>query len=222
MINKWVKKALFMILAITGISTKLFANDKNTCISCFQHMEKAEKQYLPCGHDFHKTCLSEAWFQNYQQCPICRHKVTEPINIKDTIPGLLYLYFGEKKEALLQKTKELATQNISLAIYVLEIKTKEFIKEIRHEVEYYLETAHLSYESNKTEPLIQKFIKKLYKLRLILEKQLHHTIQKDEDYKFSSICDNLTRQESDMPNAFTIKLLDQKNVKSLKSLCCLL
>ena len=41
------------------------------CVICFEVMELAAQEHLPCMHAFHRGCIG-TWLQTQRTCPICR------------------------------------------------------------------------------------------------------------------------------------------------------
>ena len=52
-------------------------NDDNCCPICIvEYRHGDELRQLPCGHEFHKSCV-DSWLKNSASCPSCRHSLQD-------------------------------------------------------------------------------------------------------------------------------------------------
>merc|ERR1712176_50192 len=56
------------------------------CVICFSEMESGKE--LPCKHVFHLNCLKR-WFEQKQECPMCRLKITPSDNVQNAVPNVV-------------------------------------------------------------------------------------------------------------------------------------
>lgn len=56
-------------------------DDDNCCPICLvEYKEGDEMRCLPCGHEFHKTCV-DSWLENNASCPSCRHSYQDLVSL---------------------------------------------------------------------------------------------------------------------------------------------
>jgi hypothetical protein len=60
---------------------KCIVETEDPCSICLEHMvpNNNSKEFLPCFHSFHTTCISQ-WFLRSNLCPICRFRCREETN----------------------------------------------------------------------------------------------------------------------------------------------
>ena len=55
--------------------------DENCCPICLVEYEEGDEiRCLPCGHEFHKSCV-DSWLANNASCPSCRHSLQDLANL---------------------------------------------------------------------------------------------------------------------------------------------
>ena len=61
-------------------SDGLFYIDKSPldqCVICLDFIQEKNRSLLPCGHEFHATCLMENVVNGNNTCPLCRDEITK-------------------------------------------------------------------------------------------------------------------------------------------------
>jgi len=80
--------------------------EEEECPVCLKHFDQDDElKSLPCGHEFHTTCLMP-WLNKTSSCPLCRHEL--PTDDKD------YEEMKKQKKRKVQREKDIESLHDSM------------------------------------------------------------------------------------------------------------
>lgn len=74
------------------------------CVICLDFIQEKNRSLLPCGHEFHATCLMENVVNGNNTCPLCRDEITKKT---EEIPDLNATMVCRFVEETLSENKEI-------------------------------------------------------------------------------------------------------------------